>query len=394
MNRLNEIESKFNDVVTTEKEGFLALRIPRRRFNFRIFAESVRGIEISKVVEENIKYKKAISEIMITANGEDFGKDLESSIGAKVQGNVIQQFGSKLLNAFISTLQLFWKHIKEFILSFFDIGIKASRLGDKMKKILSRVDKKDPKFKGFIRTDFNKEIKNLPDIDPDDYRKVIHTLTDISGRILISFNYLHKTIKKNFAEKVLDKFRSKDKVKSFEFQNAGIDLKKDRDKLEELKKNVQLDKIDNVNLNMTGEKIWNQALALSSAFEDMKITPKGKTTNLLSNFKKIKELSKKKVLDELILDVQNKFEASDNKYSDNQSILNHLSDIIRRSNKVLVEVHGTGKIYLGHMIKNAGIILKILSENVTIRKPKLDADVNVKVDLSDAFGLKRKKKTY
>ena len=161
-----------------------------------------------------------------------------------------------------------------------------------------------------------------------------------------------------------------------------------------MKKTVQLDKIDNVNLNMTGEKIWNQALALSSAFEDMKITPKGKTTNLLSNFKKIKELSKKKVLDELILDVQNKFEASDNKYSDNQSILNHLSDIIRRSNKVLVEVHGTGKIYLGHMIKNAGIILKILSENVTIRKPKLDADVNVKVDLSDAFGLKRKKKTY
>ena len=174
MNRLSEIESKFNDVVTTEKEGFLALRIPRRRFNFRIFAESVRGIEISKVVEENIKYKKAISEIMVAANGEDFGKDLESSIGAKVQGNVIQQFGSKLLNAFISTLQLFWKHIKEFILSFFDIGIKASRLGDKMKKILSRVDKKDPKFKGFIRTDFNKEIKNLPDIDPDDYRKVIH----------------------------------------------------------------------------------------------------------------------------------------------------------------------------------------------------------------------------
>ena len=174
MRKFDLLEKEFNEVTSAENEGFLALKIPRRRFNFKIFAESVRGVAISGVVEENIKYKRAISEAMILANGEGLVDDLQGKIGQQAQGSVLKQFSTKLFKAFISTLQLFWKHITEFILAFFDVGLKASRVGIKLGKILGRVDKKDAKFKGFMRTDFNKEVKELPNIDPNDYVKVIH----------------------------------------------------------------------------------------------------------------------------------------------------------------------------------------------------------------------------
>ena len=140
---------------------------------------------------------------------------------------------------------------------------------------------------------------------------------------------------------------------------------------------------------MNGKYLWEHVNKLNEAFQDMTITPKGQSSNLLSNFKKIKNLSSNKHLDELITDIQNKFKASEHEFSEHQSILHQISNIVRASNRTLVEVHGVGKIYLGNMIKNAGILLKILKENVTIAKPKLDADVNVKVDLSDVFGIKK-----
>ena len=389
MRRFDRLESEFKEVTSNENEGFLALRIPRRRFNFRILAESVRGIEISKVVEENICYKRAICESMMIANGEGFMEDLQAKVGQQAQGGVLKQFSTKLLRAFISTLQLFWKHIKEFILAFFDIGVKATRVGVTLNKILSRVEKKDSKFKGFIRTDFNKEVKELPNIDPYDYIKVIHTLTDVSGRILSSFDNLHKLIEKSFVDKIKDKFKSKSEIKVYEFQNANTKLNEDKKKLKELTDKITLAKNNDDNVNMNGKYLWEHVNKLNEAFQDMTVTPKGQSSNLLSNFKKIKNLSSKKHLDELIADIQNKFKASEHEFSEHQSILHQISNIVRASNRTLVEVHGVGKIYLGNMIKNAGILLKILKENVTIAKPKLDADVNVKVDLSDAFGIKK-----
>ena len=42
------------------------------------------------------------------------------------------------------------------------------------------------------------------------------------------------------------------------------------------------------------------------------------------------------------------------------------------------------------MIKDTGVILKMLNNNVPLKKTKLNAaDVNVKVDLSDVFGVKK-----
>lgn len=384
MRRFDRLESEFNEITSGENEGFLALRIPRRRFNFRILAESVRGIEISSVVEENIKYKRAICESMMIANGENLSVNGESKLDA------LKQFGSGLVNTFISTLQLFWKHVKEFILAFFDAGVKATRVGEKLNKFLSRIDKKDPRYKGFLRTDFNKEIRDLPDIDPIQYPKVIHTLTEVSGDIITSFTYLHKTIEKNFVDKIKDKFKNKDDIKIFEYQKSDTKLGDYKKRISDLKKNTNFNEDKDSNINMSGEKIISYAEYLNKAFEDMRITPKGQTTNLLSNFKKIKELSSKKNLDDLIADVQNKFRASNNEFSEQQSILNQLSDIIRRSNSVLVEVHGIGKIYLGQMIKDTGVILKMLNNNVPLKKTKLNAaDVNVKVDLSDVFGVKK-----
>ena len=69
MKRFDRLENEFKEITSCENEGFYALRIPRRRFNFRILAESFRGIEISKVIEENICYKRAICESMMVANG-------------------------------------------------------------------------------------------------------------------------------------------------------------------------------------------------------------------------------------------------------------------------------------------------------------------------------------
>lgn len=389
MRKFDLLEKEFNEVTSGENEGFLALKIPRRRFNFKILAESARGVAISGLVEENIKYKRAISEAMILANGEGFVDDLQGKVGQQAQGSVLKQFSTKLFKAFISTLQLFWKHITEFILAFFDVGLKASRVGIKLGKILGRVDKKDAKFKGFMRTDFNKEVKELPNIDPNDYIKVVHILTDISGRILASFDSLHKVIKKNLLDKVKDKFKDKSEVKVYEFQNANKKLKEDKEKLKELTDKYNLSRTGSDNVNMTGKQIWEQAQALNEAYRDMKVTPKGQSSNLLSNFKKIKELSNKKNLDELISDIQNKFRASDHEFSEHQSILHQISNIVRSSNNTLVDVHGVGKIYLGQMIKNTAIILRVLTNNVTIAKPKLDADVNVKLDLSDVFGIKK-----
>ena len=387
MKRFDRLEDEFKEITSCENEGFYALRIPRRRFNFRILAESYRGIEISKVIEENICYKRAICESMMVANGEGLIEELESKIGQRDQKGVLRQFSSKLLNTFISTLKLFWKHITEFILAFFDVGVKASKVGDSLNKLLNRVNKKDNKFKGFIRTDFNKEVKELPNIDPNDYIKVIHTLTDVSGRILSSFDNLHKLIEKSFVDKIKDRFKSD--VKTYEFQNADAKLNEDKKKLKDLVDKITLAKTNDDNINMNGEYLWTHVNKLNEAFGDMKVTPRGLSSNLLSNFKKIKNLSNKKRLEELILDIQNKFKATENNFADQQSALQQISDIVRNSNKTLIEVQGIGKIYLGNMIKNAGILIRVLKENVTIVNPKLGPDVNVKVDLSDAFGIKK-----
>lgn len=264
MKRFDRLENEFKEITSCENEGFYALRIPRRRFNFRILAESFRGIEISKVIEENICYKRAICESMMAANGESLTEELESKIGQRDQRGVLRQFGSKLLNTFISTLKLFWKHITEFILAFFDVGVKASKVGDSLNKLLNRVNKKDNKFKGFIRTDFNKEVKELPNIDPNDYIKVIHVLTDVSGRILSSFDNLHKLIEKSFVDKIKDKFKSD--MKTYEFQDADAKLNEDKKKLKDLVDKITLAKTNDENINMNGEYLWTHVNKLNEAF--------------------------------------------------------------------------------------------------------------------------------
>ena len=62
MKRFDRLENEFKEITSCENEGFYALRIPRRRFNFRILAESFRGIEISKVIEKVLVANMVLSD--------------------------------------------------------------------------------------------------------------------------------------------------------------------------------------------------------------------------------------------------------------------------------------------------------------------------------------------
>lgn len=417
----DRIEKQFNEIKSAESEGFNMIRPTRRRFNLKILAEAAYAVHRSKYTVENLQYKNAIEETILLAQGEGKIWDKVKSVGSRIKSGLKRGSGKairtavdvgfkldedggnkiKFLNkhiksnvlrsasrniierfwdAFINTLKLLWKHAEQFIMSFFDIGVKAQRVNKDIKAVLRKYD---DVFRNdsFLIEDFNEEVKGiLPrtvnrtvtkknQFKP--YSTILKELSDFISDLLDRFKTMHKQIKKGklIPQFMLDDFRKGTGVAIFEMSKDFVEQSKAKlDKIQN-DNSYRLEAREDENYNISGEKILLLLDDISKAFDRMikaPITNNG--GSLLSNLKEIKDLNEKDSIIKYLEDMTNKFKAANPDMADNKEKIQEMLDMAREINSLMVRSHGLAKKTIGTYIKHSVTLMNV------VRKHSLSRD--------------------
>lgn len=411
----DRIEKQFNEMKSAESEGFNVIRPTRRRFNLKILAEAAYAVHRSKYTIENLQYKNAIEETILLAQGEGKIWDAVKGVGSKIKSGLkkgsgkvirstvdigfkIDETGGKSIkflnkhirsnalksasrnilerfwDAFINTLKLLWKHVEQFIMSFFDIGVKAQRVNKDIKKVLDKYEsfiRKD----SFLIYDFNEEVKGILPRNNDRFMKkghfksysdILKELSELISNLLNCFKTLHKQLRKG---KLLPQFIFEDIRKG-----AGIAVfETSKDFLEQAK--AKLNKIQNddsyrleakedENYNLNGSMILGLLNDISKAFDDMVKAP-GKLPggSLLSNLKEIKDLNEKDNILKYLDDMTSKFKAANPDMADNKEKIQEMIDMAREINSLMVRSHGLAKKTIGTYIKHSVTLMNVVRKH-------------------------------
>lgn len=417
----DRIEKQFNEIKSVESEGFNMIRPTRRRFNLKILAEAAYAVHRSKYTVENLQYKNAIEETILLAQGEgriwekvkDIGGRIKSGlkrgsgkairtavdVGFKIsddgerqlkfldkhiKSNFIRASSRNILERFwdalVNTLKLLWKHIEQFIMSFFDIGVKAQRVNRDIKAVLRKYD---DVFRNdtFLVEDFNEEVKGilprtvnktgLKKNQFKPYSTILKELSDFISDLLIHFKTMHKQIKKGklIPQYILEEFRKGTGVAVFEISKDFVEQSKAKlDKIQN-DDSYRLEAREDENYNISGEKILFLLDDISKAFDRMIKAPIANNGgSLLSNLKEIKDLNEKDSIIKYLEDMTNKFKAANPDIADNQEKIQEMLDMAREVNSLMVRSHGLAKKTIGIYIKHSVTLMNV------VRKHSLSRD--------------------
>lgn len=417
----DRIEKQFNEIKSVESEGFNMIRPTRRRFNLKILAEAAYAVHRSKYTVENLQYKNAIEETILLAQGEGRIWEKVKSLGGKIKSglkrgsgkairtavdvgfkisddgerqlkfldkhiksnfirassrNILERFWDALVN----TLKLLWKHVEQFIMSFFDIGVKAQRVNRDIKAVLRKYD---DVFRNdtFLVEDFNEEVKGilprtvnktgLKKNQFKPYSTILKELSDFISDLLIHFKTMHKQIKKGklIPQYILEEFRKGTGVAVFEISKDFVEQSKDKlDKIQN-DNSYRLEAREDENYNISGEKILFLLDDISKAFDRMIKAPIANNGgSLLSNLKEIKDLNEKDSIIKYLEDMTNKFKAANPDIADNQEKIQEMLDMAREVNSLMVRSHGLAKKTIGIYIKHSVTLMNV------VRKHSLSRD--------------------
>lgn len=417
----DRIEKQFNEIKSVESEGFNMIRPTRRRFNLKILAEAAYAVHRSKYTVENLQYKNAIEETILLAQGEgriwekvkDIGGRIKSGlkrgsgkairtavdVGFKIsddgerqlkfldkhiKSNFIRASSRNILERFwdalVNTLKLLWKHVEQFIMSFFDIGVKAQRVNRDIKAVLRKYD---DVFRNdtFLVEDFNEEVKGilprtvnktgLKKNQFKPYSTILKELSDFISDLLIHFKTMHKQIKKGklIPQYILEEFRKGTGVAVFEISKDFVEQSKAKlDKIQN-DNSYRLEAREDENYNISGEKILFLLDDISKAFDRMIKAPIANNGgSLLSNLKEIKDLNEKDSIIKYLEDMTNKFKAANPDIADNQEKIQDMLDMAREVNSLMVRSHGLAKKTIGIYIKHSVTLMNV------VRKHSLSRD--------------------
>lgn len=417
----DRIEKQFNEIKSVESEGFNMIRPTRRRFNLKILAEAAYAVHRSKYTIENLQYKNAIEETILLAQGEGRIWEKVKGLGGKIKSglkrgsgkairtavdvgfkisddgerqlkfldkhiksNVIRASSRNILerfwDAFINTLKLLWKHVEQFIMSFFDIGVKAQRVNREIKAVL---DKYDDDFRNdtFLVEDFNEEVKGiLPRTVIKSFTKrnqfkpysaILKELSDFIADLLAHFKTIHKQVKKGklIPQFMLDDFREGTGVAVFEISKDFIEQSKSKLNKIQNDDSYRLEAREDENYNINGEKILLLLGDISKAFDRIVKAPlSSKGGSLLSNLKEIKDMNEKDSIIKYLDDMTNKFKAANPDIADNKEKIQEMLDVAREINSLLIRSHGLAKKTIGIYIKHSVTLMNV------VRKHSLSRD--------------------
>ena len=426
----DRIEKQFNEMKSAESEGFNLIRPTRRRFNLKILAEAAYAVHRSKYTVQNLQYKNAIEETILLAQGEgriwdkvkglggkiksglkrgsgkairsavDIGFKLDAdgerklkSLNKHIQSNVIRASSRNILERFwdalVNTIKLLWKHVEQFIMSFFDIGAKAQRVNRDIKNVLR---KHDNIFRNdsFLIEDFNEEVKGILPRSMEgskkrhfkSYTTILKELSFLVTDLLVCFKTMHKEVKKGklLPKFWLDEYRKGTGVAVFETSKDFV--KQSKAKLDKIQNDdaYRLEATEEENYNITGKKVMILLYDLSKAFDDMvKVPLTSDGGSLLSNLKEIKDLNEKDSITRYLDDMTNKFKASNPDMADNQDKIQEMLDMAREINSLMVRSHGLAKKTIGIYIKHSVILMNVIKRHSLAK----DADKLTGQTLSD-----------
>ena len=404
----DRIEKQFNQMKSVESEGINLIKPDRRRFNLKILAEAAYAVHRSKYTVQNLQYKNAIEETILLAQGEGkiwekvkglggkiksglkrgSGKAIRTAVdvGFKVsddgerklkfldkhiKSNVIRASSRNILERFwdalVNTLKLLWKHVEQFIMSFFDIVVKAQRVNKDIKAVLRKYTdayRNDT----FIVEDFNEEVKGilprgLKKNSFKSYSIIMKELSSLVSDLLFCFKTMHKQIRKG---KLLLGFQLEDYRKGtgtavFEISKDFVEQSKAKvDKIQN-DDAYRLEAREDENYNINGERIILMLEDISKAFDNMvKVPITGNGGSLLSNLKEIKDLNEKDSIIKYLDDMTNKFKASNPDMADNQEKIQEMLDMAREINSIMVRAHGLAKKTIGIYIKHSVTLMNVI----------------------------------
>lgn len=411
----DRIEKRFNQIKSVESEGINLIKPDRRRFNLKILAEAAYAVHRSKYTVQNLQYKNAIEETILLAQGEGKIWEKVKGLGGKIKSglkrgsgkairtavdvgfkisddgerkfkfldkhiksNVIRASSRNILERFwdalVNTLKLLWKHVEQFIMSFFDIGVKAQRVNKDIKAVLRKYN---DTYRNdiFVVEDFNEEVKGiLPRVGYKELKKdrfksyssIMKELSFLVSDLLACFKTMHKQIKKGklLLGFQLEEYRKGTGTAVFEISKDFVEQSKA--KLDKIQNDdaYRLEAREDENYNLNGERIIRMLTDISKAFDKMvKVPITGNGGSLLSNLKEIKDLNEKDSIIKYLDDMTNKFKASNPDMADNQDKIQEMLDMAREINSIMVRAHGLAKKTIGIYIKHSVTLMNVIRKH-------------------------------
>lgn len=384
MSRFDVIMNRYEDIKKYQDgNDYLKLNPNKEKYNFKILAESAIAIHYYPVNEENRKYKRAVAEAVILAEygqeafSEAFNikekiKNVEKKVsndimqkgGAKAAASVAVQFVQSAIKAVWRLIQLLYEHISQFILSFFDLSSKIKYTRTNIDNFFNSLDKKHEKFKSFEKQTF--KIDGMVNVKKDLYEKGVSDYSKMSSVLLKSLQDMNNP--SGF-------FASIFKGDRYKFQEEARAIKKRSANVESLGNNYKVyDKESSVTIK--GKEVMAHLEALQSCFTKMLSANTENGGSLLNNTIKMREYSKNKNMKDIVEKLK-----STNEELDKETI-KELQDTIRSVNKLMVELNGNCKTFIGSVIKVSAMLLKTAKKNTGVTRvfdrPKVDVNYDIK----------------
>ena len=365
MGRLNQIERQFNSVVENNTVGFKALKLKGEKYSFKALCEAAYAVHTSHISNDNLAHKEALKEIVLTVAKENSIDDKVRLTKTKIEKDVKAGFVGVAVNFFTNftkILKAAWKHLKLFVMSFFDIGSKVQLIQEKMESFRKRLRQDEKDFKTFLRTKYD-NVKGIKIVKKDTYINLIKDLTQTSETVTNSFEDIHEKIKRSFGGKVVS-FIKGDKSK-YNYQKSEKFTDKSTTKIASLKETI-LFKKNEATEPSTGEVFFSIFKEVEKALWYVYNTPPGSTTNILDIMKKTKERSKESVIDQLIKETQENFLKSNG--FKNKEVIDGLTKSIRKANALLLEINGVSKIKMGELVQIGSTAMKLIKKHAKLDK--------------------------
>lgn len=390
MGRLNNIDNQFKSIVQNDTIGFKAIRPAKgERYSFKALCEAAYAVHTSHISNDNLAHKEALKEIVLTAYKENTVDDkikltettIEKKIKAGAAGAVLNFFTN-----FTKILKAAWKHLKLFVMSFFDVGSKVQLIQKRMENFEKRLKTDDQDFKTFLRTRYE-DVDGIVIMKKGTYVATIKDLTNTADEITESFNTIHEKIQRSFGKKVLAKI-TRDNTK-YNYEKSSINTDNASKKISDLKNTVLFNKKEKA--KGTGETFFKIFKESGKALWYVYNTPPGASTNILDIMKKTKERAKDDVIDKLINDAKENF-LKHNGFQ-NKETIDGLTTAIRKANSLLIEINGVSKIKMGEIIQVGITSMKLIKKHAkldkidfTTIKTENELNINLQTDAKSLVG--------
>lgn len=378
MTRFEELEREYSRLLTAKSEGASVLRYRRKRYNFKILAESAFAIHSLHAHDYNSTYKKALMECALLAEvykNDGYKTSAENLMKELDYGKLVKATIEESFKKVVKILKLIWEHVTEFIMAFFDLAVATKKASRYIKDIIAKTDIKSEEFKGFIRTEFTTEVKPINNIDPRYYSIILREVNNVAIGVTKSFEEFGR-----IDDGWFNILRGKEKFRFRTFAAKNAESKK---KLEDLLIYNPLHTKDII--KMTGGELWSHLKYIDKSITDLIITPEGNKQSIIVTLKDLKGYTDKKVLNGLISKITEQFDAESGYVGNPKELVDELTTAIRDANALLVFIHGKSKIFVGQMLKNASVICNLAKKYAPVKKESS----KMKIEHNIRFGKKK-----